>query len=134
MVKIRIEIFELKKNSPSKRLTPQLKTFVLRKGTVQIGQNALNLFPKDWSSFRSLKSRSKSPNFRNIRGRNILPVINAIKRSSTFNHHNHENGSTIDVYLNILCKHKLSDGIEMASIVVAFCFYSSSFVSLNNYF
>ncbi len=42
------------------------------------------------------------PILRDIRGRNILPVINAIKRGSTFNHNNHKNGSTIEVYLNFL--------------------------------
>ncbi len=40
------------------------------------------------------------PIFRDIRGRYILPVKNAIKWGSTFNQHNHKNGSTIDVYLN----------------------------------
>ncbi len=34
-----------------------------------------------------------------IRGQNILPVINAIKGGSAFNHHNNENGATIDVFL-----------------------------------
>ncbi len=38
--------------------------------------------------------------FRDIRGRYISPVKNAIKWGSTFNQHNHKNGSTIDVYLN----------------------------------
>ncbi len=66
---------------------------------------------------------------KDIRGRNILPVITAIKRGSAFNHHSYENGSTIDVFLIFLCKHKSTDGIEMASIVVKFCFYSSSIVS-----
>ncbi len=40
------------------------------------------------------------PIIRDIRGRNILPVKNAIKLGSTFNRHNHKNGSTIDVFLN----------------------------------
>ncbi len=42
------------------------------------------------------------PILRDIWGRNILPVKTAIKRSITFNHHNHENGSTIDVFLIFL--------------------------------
>ncbi len=40
------------------------------------------------------------PIFRDIRGRYILPAKKAIKWGSTFNHHYHKNGSTIDVYLN----------------------------------
>ncbi len=39
---------------------------------------------------------------RDIRGRNILPDIKAIKWGPTFNHLNHENGSTIDIFLNFL--------------------------------
>ncbi len=39
------------------------------------------------------------PIFRGIRGRYIFPVKNAIKWGSTFNQHNHKNGSTIDVDL-----------------------------------
>ncbi len=45
------------------------------------------------------------PIFRDIWGRNILTVKNAIKWGSTFNHHNHKNGSTIDVFFILLCKH-----------------------------
>ncbi len=41
------------------------------------------------------------PNFRDIRGRIILLVKNTIKWGSTFNHHNHKNGSTIDIFLNV---------------------------------
>ncbi len=41
------------------------------------------------------------PIFKDIRSRNILPVKNAIKWGSTFNHHNHKNGSTIDVFLKL---------------------------------
>ncbi len=41
------------------------------------------------------------PILRDIRGQNILPVITA-KKGLTFNHHNHENGSTIDVFHNFL--------------------------------
>ncbi len=37
--------------------------------------------------------------YRDSRGQNILPVINAIKRGSAFNHHNHEKCSAIDVFL-----------------------------------
>ncbi len=36
------------------------------------------------------------------RGRNILPVINAIKRGSISNNRNYENDSTIEVFLNFL--------------------------------
>ncbi len=32
----------------------------------------------------------------------MLPVINAIKRDSAFNHQSHENGSTIDVFPNFV--------------------------------
>ncbi len=46
--------------------------------------------------------RPHRPILTDIRRRNILPVRNAIKRGSTFNHHNHENGSTIDVFLIFL--------------------------------
>ncbi len=42
------------------------------------------------------------PIVRDFQSQNILPVINAIKRDSAFNHHNHENGSTINVFLNVL--------------------------------
>ncbi len=41
-LKIRINIFEFKKSHSSKWLTPQLKTFVLRKGTVQIGKKRVD--------------------------------------------------------------------------------------------
>ncbi len=58
------------------------------------------------------------PILRDIRGQNILPVINAIKRVSAFNHHNHENGSPIDVSLIFWCKHKSADGMEMITISV----------------
>ncbi len=36
---------------------------------------------------------------RDVRGQNILPVINVIKWGSTINHPNQESGSTIDVFL-----------------------------------
>ncbi len=42
------------------------------------------------------------PILRDIRGQNNLPVINAIKGGSTFKHHIHENGSTIDFFFNFL--------------------------------
>ncbi len=42
------------------------------------------------------------PILRDIRGQNILPVITAMKRGSASNHYNHESGSTIDVFLNVL--------------------------------
>ncbi len=83
-----------------------------------------------WLSFQKIdlhfvhwNSDPNRPIFRDIRGRNILPVNNAIKWGSTVNHHNHKNGSTIGVFLNYLCKHKSSDEIELASIVVEFCFF-----------
>ncbi len=41
------------------------------------------------------------PIVRDIRGRYILLVKNAIKWGLTFNHHNHKIGSTIDVFLNV---------------------------------
>ncbi len=41
-IKIRIEIFEFKKFHFSKWLNPKLKMFVLRKGTVQIGQKCVD--------------------------------------------------------------------------------------------
>ncbi len=44
------------------------------------------------------------PIVRDIRGRYILPVKNAIKWGSTFNQHNHKNGSTIDIFLNFLAQ------------------------------
>ncbi len=66
------------------------------------------------------------PIFRDIRGRFILPVKNAIKLGSTFNQYNHKNGSTIDVHLNFSCKHYSSDEIEIASSGVEFYLYSSS--------
>ncbi len=41
-----MEIFELKKLHFSKWLTPRVKTFVLRKGTVQIGQKCVDSLSK----------------------------------------------------------------------------------------
>ncbi len=70
------------------------------------------------------------PIFRDIRGQNILPVINAVRSGSTANHHNHENGSTIDIFHNFLSS---SDKMEMGSIVVELFFYSSTIASWNNY-
>ncbi len=46
MIKIRIEIFEFKKIHFSKWLNLQLKMFVLRKGTVQIGQKCVESLSK----------------------------------------------------------------------------------------
>ncbi len=66
----------------------------------------------NWSNMRSFSYRKIDlhfvqwnpgpnwPNFRDIRGRNILPVKNAIKWDSTFNHHIHKNGSITDIVLN----------------------------------
>ncbi len=45
-IKIRIEIFEFKTFHFSKRLNPQFKMFVLRKGTVQIGQKCVDSLSK----------------------------------------------------------------------------------------
>ncbi len=71
-------------------------------------RDSTNWSKMHWFSFQKIDLHfvhwNPGPNrpiFRDIRGRNILPVINAIKRSSTFNHHNHENGSTINVFLNV---------------------------------
>ncbi len=80
---------------------------------------------------------NKGPNwpiFRDIQGRNILPVKIAIKGASTSNHHNHKRALPLMFSLIFLGKHKSSDEIEMASIVVEFCFYNSSFFFKNNYF
>ncbi len=69
------------------------------------------------------------PIFRDFQGRNILPVKNAIKWGLMFNRHNNKTDSTIDVVLIFLCKHKPSVEIELTSIVVELCLYSSSFFS-----
>ncbi len=99
-IKIRKEIFKFEKFYFSKWLTPQVKTFMLRKGTVQISLNALIILPKDWSSFRSLISTSKSAYFKRYPRPQHFAGHKCDKRGSMFNHHHHENGSTIDVFLN----------------------------------
>ncbi len=60
-----------------------------------------------WSSFQKINlhfvhwnSGPNRPIVRDSRGRDILPVKNAIKLGWTFNHHHHKNGSTIDASLN----------------------------------
>ncbi len=58
------------------------------------------------------------PISKGTRGQNISPVTNVMKRGSAFDHHNHEHGSTIDIYSIFWCKHKSADGMEMTSIVV----------------
>ncbi len=59
-----------------------------------------------WFSFQKINLHfaywNPGPNrpiFRDIRGRNILPVKNTMKCDSTFKNHNHKDGSTIDVFL-----------------------------------
>ncbi len=59
-----------------------------------------------------------------------MPVINAIQRDLTFNHHNHEHGSTIDLFHNVLVQ---SDRMEMTSVVVKLFPYFGSISSSNFY-
>ncbi len=68
-----------------------------------------------WFSFHKIdllfthqNQGSNLPTLRDIRGQNILPVMNAIKRGSAFNHHNHENGSTINVFSHFLVQTEIS--------------------------
>ncbi len=49
--------------------------------------------------FDHLNPGPNRPIFRDIRGWHILPVKNAVKWGSTFNHHNKKNGSDIDIFL-----------------------------------
>ncbi len=63
-----------------------------------------------------------------------MSVINAIKKGSKFNNHNHENGSAIMFSTICWCMDKLSDETEMTSIVVKMFSYCISTSSSNNYF
>ncbi len=117
-----ISLFEMA-NSPAKNVHAEKK-------------GATNWSKMRWFSFQKINLRFDHwnpgphwPFLSDIRGRNILPVINAIKRGSTFNHHNHENCSITDVFLIFYCKRKSSDGTEVESIVVEFYFYSSCIFS-----
>ncbi len=71
------------------------------------------------------------PIFRDIRIQYILPVKNEAQRSTTTIT---KMAPPLMFSFIFLCKHKLLDEIEMASIVVEFCFYYSSIFTLNNYF
>ncbi len=59
-------------------------------------------FQKNDLLFDHWKPGPNRPILRDIRGQNILPVKNAIKRGLTPNHRNHESGSTLDVFLNFM--------------------------------
>ncbi len=99
-IKVRIKVFELKKVHFSTWLTPQLKQSCWERGQWKLVKDALILFQKIDLLFEHWNPGPNRPILRDIRGQNILPVIYTIKRDLTFNHHNHENGSTIDDFLN----------------------------------
>ncbi len=80
--------------------SPLKITFVLRKGTVQSGRKFVeSLFKRlIYVSFNEIRGPNR-PIFRDILGRDTLPVKNAITLGLTFNHHNHKNDATIEVFL-----------------------------------
>ncbi len=96
-----MEIFEFKIFHFSKWLTPQIKTFVLRKRTVQIGQKCVDSLSKRLIYISIIEIQVQIGLLLEIsEAGTFCRSKNAIKWGFTFNHHNHQNGATIDVCLN----------------------------------
>ncbi len=79
-------------------------------------QTGFNLLSRRWhytlktqSQDCCIKPTTQRTYLQHVWGQKMLSVINEMKRSSAFNHHNHKNSSTIDVFLNVWCKHKSAD-------------------------
>ncbi len=123
---IRIELFEFKKIPLFKTAnSPVENVRVEKRGSTYWSKIRRISFQKIDLQFDYWNPGPNRPIFRDIRGRNILAVINAIKSSSTTTIT--KTALPLMFSLFFLCKHKLPDDIEMASIVIAFCFYSYSF-------
>ncbi len=77
----------------------QIKIFLLRKGTMKIGQGCVDSLSKRLIYFSNIKMQVQDDQFK--RGKEIFPVKNGMDRILKFNNHNLENLSSIDVLLNV---------------------------------
>ncbi len=121
------EIFKFQKFHFSKRLTPQLEMFLLRKLTVQIGQKCFDSLSKRLIYISFIEVQVQIGLFFEISEawtfcRSKMRLNEALSSTSTIT----KMALPLVFSLIFLCKHKSSDKIEMTNIVVEFCLYSSS--------
>ncbi len=82
-------------------LTPQLKTFVLRKGTMKIGQQCVDSLSKKLIDLSIIEIYVKRAYFQSNTRPEHFAGHKCDKKGFNVNHHNHENGSTIDDFLDL---------------------------------